>query len=276
MQKAAVKPHPQTLTKPNGETFTFNMVEVEGGTFTMGLNGKLDMEKPAHEVKLNSFLAAEYPVTQCLYEFVTGKNPSYFLGRRRPVERVSWYDAVEFCNRLSELAGLEAYYIINKDKKDQNNTNGKDDPKWLVEMNPSALGYRLPTEAEWEYAARGGVRWEDGFEYAGSNDLRKVGWYGENGHKESQPVGLKTPNQLGLYDISGNIYEWCWDWYDGDFYGSSPSKNPLGAEQGHSRVLRCGSWGNFRRSCRVADRSYYFPYLRNNYFGFRVFSCLGL
>ena len=263
----------QPITKPNGESFTFNMIEVEGGTFIMGeVNTK-------HEVKLDSFLAAEYPVTQDLYEFVTGKNPSIFLGKHRPVEQVNWYDAVEFCNALSEIAGLEPCYHLD--------SSDRDNVKFLRDKN----GFRLPTEAEWEYAARGGKHWEAGFEYAGNNDLKKVGWYDENSHRETLPVGLKAPNQLGLYDMSGNVWEWCWDWYDKNYYkaeerngsffqklfGRSNSDslegirtNPLGAKKGIARVVRGGSWF-LNYLCRVAYRDYYSPDYWNNYFGFRLF-----
>ncbi|MBT31990.1 MAG: sulfatase-modifying factor protein [Thalassobius sp.] len=270
MPKATPKIIKQEVENAKGENLSFNMVEVEGGSFMMGLNGQYEDEKPAHEVRIDSFWAAEYLVTQELYEFVVGENPSNFLGKQRPVEQVDWYNAVEFCNALSKLAGLEPYYKIDKIQKDPNNENEEDEKRWLVEINDSSKGYRLPTEAEWEYSARGGHSWQEGYEYAGSNNLKEVGWYNENSHAETLPVGTKQSNQLGLYDMSGNVWEWCYDWYDGEYYKNSEDKNPLGAKKGDDRVVRGGSWFSNNR-CRVADRIRYDPDNWSGVRGFRVF-----
>ena len=217
------------------------------------------------------FFVAEYPVTQELYEFVIGTNPSGFFGKQRPVEQVDWYDALVFCNTLSKLSGFDSYYKIDKPKKDLNNENDQDGKKWLVEVNHGSKGYRLPTEAEWEYAARGGKYWQDGYEYSGSNKLEEVGWYDDNSHEETLIVGMKQANQLGLYDMSGNVYEWFWDWYDEEYYNNSAKKNPLGVERGMYRIVRGGSWYDYNYLCRVAYRSRYYPDNRSNLLGFRIF-----
>ena len=271
MPKATPKITRQDLENAKGEKLSFNMVEVEGGTFTMGLNGQYENEKPEHKVHLNSFLVAEYQVTQELYEFVIGTNPSRFLGKQQPVESVDWYDAVEFCNAINKLTSLDPYYKIDKTQNDPNNGSKGDKKKWIVETNHGSKGYRLPTEAEWEYAARGGKYWQDGNEYAGSNKLEEVGWYDDNSHEETLIVGMKQANQLGLYDMSGNVYEWFWDWYDEEYYNNSAKKNPLGVERGMYRIVRGGSWYDYNYLCRVAYRSRYYPDNRSNLLGFRIF-----
>ena len=234
----------------------------------MGENGKDDDEKPPHRVNVNSFFMAEVPVKQELYRSITGKSPSQFEGVNHPVENVSWYDAVAFCNQLNELLKLPKPY------------SGKDEE---TKCNFRCAAFRLPTEAEWEYAARGGNVETHGraslpgnpqqFEYAGSNNLTKVAWYDKNNGYETKPVGLKYPNRLGLYDMSGNVDERCWDRYDPSYYdqccknGLTP--NPVGPENGPSRVLRGGSWGNYAGSSRVAYRIDYTPDSRWPDVGFR-------
>ncbi|MBX2843299.1 MAG: formylglycine-generating enzyme family protein [Flammeovirgaceae bacterium] len=244
------------------------MVFVEGGEFLMGSN-KYDSEKPIHKVELSSFEICKYPVTQELYEWVTGENPSHFKGKQRPVEQVDWYDAVEFCNVLSEKLGLEVYYRINKEKKDQNNPNEFEQKKWLVEINGNSKGYRLPSEAEWEFSSKGGTKLNDKFKFSGGNKLNELGWYSNNSHNETKEVGLKKPNKLGLYDMSGNIWEWCWDWYDEDYY-YSPQTNPLGSVIGSSRIIRGGAWGDGVNSCRVTYRGEYVPMVQFFDQGFRL------
>jgi len=204
------------------------MVTIPAGSFLMGAvpgdEDAYDDEKPRHEVKISRpFRMMVYPVTQGLYEKVMGKNPSFFKGDgRRPVESVSWFDAVKFCNKLSELAGLTPCYQIEGES---------------VHWDASTNGYRLPTEAEWEYAARGGVDGEVRY-----GDLNDIAWWDENSGNKTHPVGEKEPNGYGLYDVLGNVWEWCWDWYDEDYYESSPRDNPRGPSSGEYRVLRGGSW----------------------------------
>jgi formylglycine-generating enzyme required for sulfatase activity len=201
-----------------------NMVRVEGGTFMMGATSEQGSdawkdEKPAHQVTLSSFSIGKYEVTQEEWEAVMGSNPSKFKGVKRPVERVSWDDCQEFIRKLNQKTGKH---------------------------------FRLPTEAEWEFAARGGNR-SNGYKYSGSNDKRNVAWY--NSHKKTHPVGQKSPNELGLYDMSGNVFEWCQDWYDSSYYDTSPSTNPVNNTSASRLVIRGGSWFEFARFCRVSNRS---------------------
>ena len=207
---------------------TFSLVHIPGGEFLMGDDqSEFNGEKPAHRVRLSDFYLGQFPVTQGLWKAVMGgNNPSFFKGDNRPVEQVSW-DRItrEFLPVLKDLTGIS---------------------------------FRLPTEAEWEYAARGGPYWQDGFQFAGSDKLREVGWFVDNGHVETKPVGLKWPNQLGLYDMVGNIREWCQDWYSGDFYEECRKQGLVyderGPRDGIARVLRGGSVWYSVRNCRVAYR----------------------
>ncbi|HEX37418.1 MAG TPA: formylglycine-generating enzyme family protein, partial [Candidatus Cloacimonetes bacterium] len=174
------------------------------------------------------------------------------------VEKVSWYDAVEFCNKKSRKEGLTPCY----------SGSGKN-----ITCNFNANGYRLPTEAEWEYAARGGhlangsnLR-NGGYTYSGSDNIDDVAWYSDNSGRKTHPVGQKQPNELGLYDMSGNVWEWCWDWKGS--YSSSSQTNPRGASSGSTRVLRGGGWYGYDNGCRVAYRGTDDPDLSNGDFGFR-------
>ena len=197
-------------------------------------------EDPIHEVKLDSFYIGKYPVTQGLWTAVMQDNPSFFDGDSRPVETVSWEDAQQFLEKLNELTGK---------------------------------AYRLPTEAEWEYAARGGNQ-SHGYEYAGSNKLKEVGWYWENSHVETKAVGLKYPNELGIYDMSGNVWEWCRDWYSGKYYEECYKlgivENPQGLVKGTARVVRGGSWGYVPEYCRCKYRGYGWSEDHIITFGFRL------
>ena len=240
----------------NGVSFT--MVSVQGGSFTMGATTEqgseaYGTEKPVHQVTLSSFSIGQTEVTQELWLAVMGSNPSYFQASsdpdygtnlQRPVEQVSWNACQEFITKLNELTGKT---------------------------------FRLPTEAEWEYAARGGNK-SQGYKYAGSYVLDKVGWYwgnipsqmeGTQGYG-TQTVATKSPNELGIYDMSGNVWEWCHDWYSDDYYSESPSLNPQGAESGNARSLRGGSWHKPAKECRVSCRGDWRPTEGNNTCGFRL------
>ena len=182
------------------------------------------------------------------------KNPYFEQTDDHPVVCVSWYDAVAYCNWLSMREGLKAAYRVRGNE---------------VEWGLTADGYRLPTEAEWEYGARGGKE-SKGFKYAGSNSAAEVGWYNANSGDKMHPVGQKIPNELGIYDMSGNVWEWCWDWYASDYYAESPGPNPSGPSAGESRVLRGGSWNNNANNLRVANRNRNRPTNSNNNRGFRL------
>jgi formylglycine-generating enzyme required for sulfatase activity len=224
-----------TETLPTGTSF--DLIFVEGCTFTMGNDAsRYDDEKPAHPVTVPDFYLGRYPVTQGLWQAVMGENPSYFKGMNRPVEQVSWDDTQVFLEKLNELTGKT---------------------------------YRLPSEAEWDYAARGGNQ-SKGFVYAGSNKLKEVGWYYQNSHGETKPVGMKFPNELGLYDMSGNVWEWCADvWHDN--YKGAPKDGSAWLEGGEQnwRVVRGGSWLYYDFYCRVSYRNDYLADFRFNYIGFR-------
>ena len=229
-----------------------NMVYVGGGTFLMGSANGYNREKPVHEVTVSSFYMGKYEVTQEEYQSVMGSNPSNWKGDRRPVEMVTWYDAVEYCNRLSKKKGLTPCYSGSGDD---------------ITCNWNANGYRLPTEAEWEYAAKGGIN-KDSYIYSGSNDINEVAWNKKNSGEMTHDVGTKKANSLGIYDMSGNVWEWCWDWYDEAYYSKSPRNNPTGAASGSYRVYRGGCWGSFSGYCEVSYRYGNYPNGRN--LGFRV------
>ena len=216
-----------------------NMVRVDGGTFTMGATSEQGSEaesdeKPAHQVTLSSFSIGKYEVTQEEWEAVMGSNPSYFKGKKLPVENVSWDDCQKFIRKLNQLTGKH---------------------------------FRLPTEAEWEYAARGGNK-SRGYKYPGGNDIGSVAWYSGNSGSMTHDVGQKQANELGLYDLSGNVWEWCQDWY-GD-YSSSSQTNPTGSSSGSYRVYRGGSWIDDAGYCRVSNRSGGTPVYRGNGLGLRL------
>lgn len=233
-----------------------NMVRVEGGTFTIGCKGGRDTdcsasEKPSHQVQLSAFSIGRYEVTQAQWRAVMGSEPPELFNKgcdNCPVEGVNWNDIQNFLQKLNLHTGKK---------------------------------YRLPTEAEWEYAARGGNK-SQGNLYSGSNSINEVAWYKENyrsgnthgERKTTRPVGGKKPNELGLYDMSGNVHEWLQDWYASEYYAACEqqglSVNPNGPDKASHRVLRGGSWGSVAKSCRAADRYYGAPTYRNYTLGFRL------
>jgi formylglycine-generating enzyme required for sulfatase activity len=247
-------------------------VLVNGGTFLMGSSPEKSNNAVSdglhHKVTLNSFYIGRHQVTQKEYERLMQQNPSHFKGPMLPVEQISWYNAVDYCNRLSQQEGLTPAYTIEKFKKDPNNKNSGDDLRWTVTWNRSAEGYRLPTEAEWEYAAKGGSGASRIFLYAGSNDADMVSWYGANSKGSTHPVGGKAPNSIGLYDMSGNVWEWCWDWVGP--YTTEPQTDPAGAVSGSDRVYRGGGWAFSTKHLRCVDRYGTNPKHFGNYLGFRI------
>ncbi len=253
-------------TRPGGLA---DFVLVEGGVFQMGSEEGYSIEKPVHTVELSSFWVMTTEVTQQLWKKVYKKNPSKIRGELRPVDNLTWYDAVEFCNKLSEIDGLNPAYSIYKKEKDRNNTNSYDDKKWVVVCNFRSNGYRLLTEAEWEYAARGG-NLSAGFRYSGNDDPQDISWFKSNSRRLSQEAGKKKPNELGLFDMSGNISEWCWDWYSPAYYQTSPSMDPEGGEKSSFRTVRGGNWSLSSRYITVYSRSFQGPDMNNALIGFRI------
>jgi formylglycine-generating enzyme required for sulfatase activity len=218
-----------------------DMVFVEGGTFTMGCTDgdcEGNRELPAHQVTLSSFKMAKYTVIQKQWVAIMGNNPSNFKGDNLPVENVSWDDAQEFIRRLNDSTGKK---------------------------------YRLPTEAEWEFAARGGNKGKDNnHKYSGGNDANAVGWYAANSNNQTQPVGMKAANELGIYDMSGNVLEWCNDGYDENYYSVSPPANPQGPSDVPYRVLRGGDYTRVDFMLRVAKRGWDTTNKKLHYFGLRL------
>lgn len=218
---------------------SFQMVEVRGGTFRMGGTSEqgsdaLDDEKPTHNVTLSGYYIGRTEVTQELWQAVMGSNPSRIKGASKPVEYVSWNDCKTFLSKLNSITGKN---------------------------------FRMPTEAEWEFAARGGTK-SKGYKYSGSNTLGNVAWYTDNSGSTTHEVGVKSPNELGVYDMSGNVREWCSDWYGN--YSSSSQTNPTGASSGSRRVSRGGSWFDSASFCRLSVRCYGTPDCRNAELGLRL------
>ena len=215
------------------------MVKINGGTFVMGNSITNDqntdsIEMHAHTVSLSPFSISKYEVSQEEWEAVMGTNPSYFIGSQRPVENVNWDDCQKFISRLNQL------------------TNKK---------------FRLPTEAEWEFAARGGNNSKQ-TKYPGSQKTDDIAWTKDNSSNGTHERGLLKSNELGLYDMGGNVSEWCADWYE--LYKEDAQNNPKGAASGVNKICRGGSWNYEKKSCRVSDRTYCWPTHRLNYIGFRL------
>ena len=227
------------ISIPVRNGITIEMVKVEAGTFMMGATSEMQKpwydEKPVHQVTLtNDYYMGKYEVTQNLWKAVMGRNPSKFKGDDLPVEKVSWDDCQEFISKLNSMTGRK---------------------------------FRLPTEAEWEYAARGGKK-SRGYQYSGSSKMSEVAWYTANSGSKTHPVGKKQANELGLYDMTGNVLEWCQDWYGS--YVSSSQTNPTGAFSGFFRVFRGGSWYGNAGNCRSSCRDSYNPGNRNFDLGLRL------
>ncbi len=269
-----------TPSSPASATYTINtMIFVPGGSFTMGdirEQGSSD-ELPTHTVTLNSFYIGKYELTQAEYSQYM-PNPGWTsnrgLGPNYPAYYVSWYAAVKYCNLRSMAEGFTPCYTIGGSTNPANwgaVPTEDNNATWdAVICNWSANGYRLLTEAEWEYAARGATNNPD-YLYSGSDDISAVAWYNSNSGDTSHPVGTKAPNGIGTYDMSGNLWEWCWDWFSNSYYSSSPQHNPTGPASGYSRVLRGGSWSSDTSYCRVANRCVHDPYIRLNLsVGFRL------
>ncbi len=245
-QKRMANPQkPKTTTTTSDiQTFsaggvTFRMVRVEGGSFTMGATSEQGSEaysnaSPAHRVTLSTYYIGETEVTQALWEAVMGNNPSNFKGANLPVEQVSWEGCQNFIRELNRMTGKR---------------------------------FRLPTEAEWEYAARGGNK-SQGCKYSGSNAIDKVAWYIVNSGNKTHEVRTKSPNELSIYDMNGNVWEWCQDWYGS--YDASSQTNPSGPSTGSRRVCRGGSWFSSAGSCRVSYRNDSTPGYRGSILGLRL------
>ena len=229
----------EELAIPVNSNVYVELVKVEAGSFNMGATSEMENpdeeDKTVHRVTLtNNYYIGKYEVTQALWKTVMGSNPSCFKGDDLPVERVSWNDCQDFISKLNAMTGKR---------------------------------FRLPTEAEWEYAARGGKK-SRGYQYSGSNTLGDVAWYGDNSGSKTHAVGTKQPNELGIYDMAGNVDEWCQDWYDS--YSSSPQTNPTGAASGSYRVCRGGDWFFSAWECCTSCRNSSAPGYRFNYQGLRL------
>ena len=231
----------KNFTEKLSEAVSFELIYVEGGSFMMGGQDDevRDNEKPVHKVTLPGFYIGQYQVTQLLWKAVMGieNNPSRFQGDDLPVEMVSWNDTQSFLEKLISLTGKP---------------------------------YRLLSESEWEYAARGGQKSQE-YKYAGSNKLKEVGWYYGNSYGATKPVGLKNPNELGIYDMSGNVREWVEDQWHSNYDGA-PDDGSAWVDRGKDafRVIRGGSWLSDARDCRVAYRSDWHPAIRDDDIGFRL------
>ena len=223
--------------KAIADTIIKNMVFIEGGSFEMGNPNGGEDEKPLHIVNVANFYMCKYEIRAKEWKQIMGNNPCYFVGCEDcPVESVSWNEIQNFINKLNELS----------EKK-----------------------FRLPTEAEWEYAAKAGkhTTYND---FSGNKEIGAVGWFRDNSDTCPHKIGLKLPNANGIYDMTGNVWEWCSDWYQADYYSVSTRENPQGPETGEKKVLRGGSWNNFVKHCKVTYRDTFEPDLKTYDYGFRV------
>jgi formylglycine-generating enzyme required for sulfatase activity len=242
------RPTPQTIRTKTG----IEMVLIPGGRFMMGDDQGEDDEQPVHEVQISPFYMDVSEVTQQSHQAMMGRNPSKFAGAERPVERISWHGAMLYCNMRSVREGLQPCYDPNTQQCDF-----------------AADGYRLPTEAEWEYACRAGTatRWTFGDNAA---DLAKHAWFKDNAAKATHPVRQKAPNAWGLYDMHGNVAEWCHDYY-AEQYEAGAATDPRGPTEGEERVLRGGGWNSSPDACRAAARKAETPGLADVCFGYEAY-----
>ena len=288
------------LRSESGADFTdprygIEMAYVQGGTFMTGCSPPEDAfcwvfgyTNPAHNVTVGDFYIGRYAVTQGQWAEIMGTDVRQYLydarnglptihgeGNDYPMYYVSWYDAVEFCNKLSELTGRKPAYNIDKTPSAPDNENKWDDKKWVVTLIPGANGWRLPTEAEWEYAARGGNK-SRGYRYSGSNDINDAAWHGNNSEGTIHTAGTKKANELGIHDMSGNVEEWLFDWHEryGKKPPTTPEIDPKGPDRGLYRVTRGSSWNNYNGSQpsihSVWRRMTRTPDVRDDFTGFRL------
>jgi formylglycine-generating enzyme required for sulfatase activity len=264
----------QSLAKgeePNGIFSISAFVYVKGGTFGMGSPRSewgRDTSEEVHDVKVSEFYIGKCLITQEEYENVMKSNPSLFRGAHLPVENLSWYDAIEYCNKRSSHEGLSPACMINTIRNDPNNLNEFDAKRWVVTWLRNSDGYRQPTEAEWEFACRAGTSTPY---YTGN--LINTSQANFNGKGQTQnhttKVGSFSPNPFGLYDMTGNVYEWCWDWF-GAYEMKGTQSDPMGAPLGSHRTIRGGSWDRKLLTLRSAARIGSTPSLRSSEFGIRL------
>jgi formylglycine-generating enzyme required for sulfatase activity len=271
----------ERMEKPAGlpaRTSSNDLVRVQGGSFMMGSpTSEADRysSEVRHQVRVSGFYMTKYEVSQGEYAALMGRNPSGFKGDQLPVENVTWYDAIEYCNKRSEREGLTPAYTIDKTRVDLNNTSNLDTSKWLVTWNRSATGYRLPTAAEWEYACRAGTSSSFSAGSAITSDQANFNGnfpYTANSRgsfrQTTTAVGSFAPNPWGLYDMHGNVHEWCWDWVG--TYTTANQLDPAGASMGTGRIYRGGGWNSHAQDLRSASQDHLAPSRRATHIGFRV------
>jgi formylglycine-generating enzyme len=242
-----------------------SMVKIDGGSYMMGSKDedyKADSdEQKEHEVSVNTFELNKYEVTVWEWkQYVKEKKlkmpvaPKTGFNDKAPINNITWVDAINYCNWLSKKEGLTPVYT----------SKGP-----FYYCNFKANGYRLPTEAEWEFAAKGGIKTKK-FTYSGGNNLDEVAWHKGNSGGKTQTIGTKTANELGLHDMTGNVWEWCWDWYNKEYYKTETKDNPTGPEMGDKKCVRGGSYDSDKNYLRPANRISTFPDKTHEFYGFRL------
>ena len=231
-----------------------NFVKIEGGEFQISTEYYFKNDVPVKKriIRLRSFFIMDFVLEQEDWAETMGNNPSFFKGMNLPVECITWYDAVDFCNKRSLAEGLAPCYEMRDG---------------CIACDFNTNGYRLPTEAEWEYAARGGNK-SRGYVFSGGDLLDEVAWYAKNSGRTTHAKGFKKPNELGLYDMCGNVFEWCWDWYDK--YGDTYEENPTGPSKGKKRIARGNCWVNSPSVSNLERRVARDPYCANHHLGVRL------